>query len=457
MFESNLADFEELVLSVRDRNSREYIGEATVDYRSGCFRSAISATWVAVTYDIISKIRELAQHDAEARTFVARVDNAIALRVANPVGSKKQLQVIENELLNLAHEKFELLTDHDLLHMERLRDDRHLCAHPAFAADDQLFQPSAELVRTHIVHAISCLLQHPPIQGRAALQRLKNDLLQASFPSTQATISEFLDERYLKHIKLALVNNVITVFLKVIIKQSESDLIGKEEVIVMCLVAIQRRYPSRFQERVRQELLRLSDGCNDDELRRIMRLFRADRRCWSWLGRPVQVRVTEIVKNYTFDLSDIDAVASCLEIDELRPLFEDRVGSFTADQKHYLFSRYPHPVFIDGAIREYSGASSFRGAERLFESMIRPFSNVLGPDHVKAIVGSARENTQIYCAAKSGVQMAYLFEQTTDLVSETATEWQAFLTHVLAVYDNECRYYADLRDRMTEIGMWPIE
>ena len=342
MFEGNLADFEELVLSVRNRNSREYIGEAVANYQSRCFRSAISATWVAVTYDIISKIRELSQQgDSQARAFIGKVDGAIAVRVANAVESKKQLQAIEAELLTVAHKTFELLTDHDLRDMERLREDRHLCAHPAFAGEDYLFQPSPELVRMHIAHAISTLLQHPPIQGKAALQRLKNDLVQASFPSTQATVSEFLDERYLKHIKTGLIDNLITVFLKVIIKQTEPDLVGKEEAIIMCLVAVQRRHPQRFTERVRQELPRVSDGCSDDELRRVMRLFLADRRCWGWLGKPSQVRVTEIVKNYMFELTNLDAVASCLEIDELRPLFADRVASFTLREKHTLYSSHP--------------------------------------------------------------------------------------------------------------------
>jgi hypothetical protein len=161
VFEGNLADLEELVLSVRDRNSREYIGEAVVDYQSRCYRSAISAAWVAITYDIISKIRELSvQGDAQARNFIERVDRAIALRVADPVESKKQLQAIEGELLVIAHDTFEFLTDHDLRDMTRLRDDRHLCAHPAFAGEDYLFQPSPELVRTHLVHAIVDLLQH---------------------------------------------------------------------------------------------------------------------------------------------------------------------------------------------------------------------------------------------------------------------------------------------------------
>jgi Na+/phosphate symporter len=151
MFEGNLADLDELVQSVRNRNSREYIGEAVANYRARCFRSAISATWVATSYDIISKIRELSiQGDAQARAFITDVDKAISLRVVNPSESKKQLQAIEGRLLNVAHEEFELLTDHDLKNMRRLIEDRHLCAHPAFAGEDNLFQPSPDLVRMHI-------------------------------------------------------------------------------------------------------------------------------------------------------------------------------------------------------------------------------------------------------------------------------------------------------------------
>jgi hypothetical protein len=457
VFEGNLADLEELVLSVRDRNSREYIGEAVVDYQSRCYRSAISAAWVAITYDIISKIRELSvQGDAQARNFIERVDRAIALRVADPVESKKQLQAIEGELLVIAHDTFEFLTDHDLRDMTRLRDDRHLCAHPAFAGEDYLFQPSPELVRTHLVHAIVDLLQHPPIQGKSSLVRLKNDLIQPSFPSTQATVSEFLDDRYLRHIKTGLINNLITVFLKVTIKQVEPDLIGKEERIIMCLVAVSRRHQTRFAQQMRQELPRLSDGCNDDELRRVMRLFRADPRCWQWLGRPNQVRITEIVKYYSYDAATLDSVASCLEIPELRPLFVVRAETFTLEQKRTLYSRHPHQVFIDDAIKQYGEAGSFRGAEALFETMIRPFVSMFRSEHIRTVVDSAKENAQIYCASETPVQLAYLFGQTQDLVPDTASCWQEFLRHVLNVYDKDDSIYVELRKRMMEAGIWPI-
>lgn len=457
MFQGNLADFEELVQSVRDRNSGEYIGEAVTNYRSRCLRSAITATWVAVTYDIISKIRELShQGDGTARVFIERVDRAISLRVANPVESKKQLQAIEGELLKVAHETFEFVTDHELRDMERLRDDRHLCAHPAFAGEDYLFQPSPELVRMHIAHAISNLLQHPPVQGKATLLHLKNDLLRPSFPTTQTTVSEFLEERYLKNIKAGMIDTLVTVLMKVIVKHSDPDLVGKEAALTMCLVAVQRRHAAPFAERMRQELPRVCDGCNDDEIVRIMPLFRADRRCWSWLGRPSQIRIAELVRRYVFDATTIESVSACLEIDELRPLFSERAKAFTSTQKKVLYTQNPHPTFIDDAIARYAEAASFRGAEELFETMIRPFMPAYRAENIIAVLDAAMSNSQVYCASETRVQMADLFERTSDLLRDTSGKWQEFLTFVFDRYDCEHRIYNELERRMTAAGIWPI-
>lgn len=456
MYSGRLADLEELVQTVRDRNSREYIAEAAANYTSGCLRSAISATWVAVTYDIISKIRELSmQGDAQARVFIERVDKAISLRVVNPVESKKQLQAVEGELLTQAHKAFEFLTDHELRDMERLRDDRHLCAHPAFAGEDYLFQPTPELVRMHVAHAISSLLRHPPIQGKSALKRFKNDLLSSSFPTTQTLVSEFLDERYLVHIKLGLIGNLVSVLIKAIVKQADQDLIGKEMAMMMSLIAVQRRHSTEFAERMRQDLPRLCDGCADGELSRAMQLFRIDRRVWSWLGKATQIRITELIRNYTFDATTIDSIASCVEIDELRPLVASKAGALTLSQRHDLYSRNPNPIFIDDAVADYARAASFREAEELFEAMVRPFMSVYRPEHIIAILDAAKGNSQIYCAKDTRVQMVDLFDRTIDLLSITKASWQSFLTHVLNRYDTSGRLFYALQERMTETGVWP--
>src|SRR5271156_173821 len=111
MIQTHLADLDELVQTVRDINAREYISEAIAAYRARAYRSAIMGTWVAVAYDIIGKIRELAvEGDANAVAFTTALDGAIVQKATNYVQAIKTLQGIENDLLNQALNSFEFIT-----------------------------------------------------------------------------------------------------------------------------------------------------------------------------------------------------------------------------------------------------------------------------------------------------------------------------------------------------------
>ena len=192
-----ITDFDELILTVRNKISRAYIEEAINAYRSRAYKSAVISTWIAVTYDIIAKIRELAsQGDKMALAFVADLDNAITNK------NITQLSFIESGLLDKAHDDYEFLSTHEYSDLERIKEDRNNCAHPAFIDSDNLFQPTAEIVRAHIVHAILHLLQHQPVQGKAALERILNDIRQPSFPSDQKSVSEFLSDKYLDRARI---------------------------------------------------------------------------------------------------------------------------------------------------------------------------------------------------------------------------------------------------------------
>jgi hypothetical protein len=56
----NLVDLDELILKCRNDSSKEFIRESVVSYRAGAYRSSIVSCWVAVCYDLIEKLRELA-------------------------------------------------------------------------------------------------------------------------------------------------------------------------------------------------------------------------------------------------------------------------------------------------------------------------------------------------------------------------------------------------------------
>ena len=204
-----ITDIDTLALAVRDRESRRLIAEAITAYRGGALRSAIMSTWIAVSFDIISKARELAaQGEADPKAFGNDLNSAIANR-----DIKKQ-QAIESDLLNVANDQLQLFAPHEYEALKRLQRDRNLCAHPAFIVEDELYQPSMELVRSHIVHSLQHLLIHAPLQGKSAIARFNVDVTSLSFPTNPNDIGAYIRARYLDRAKDVLVTNLIKVALR---------------------------------------------------------------------------------------------------------------------------------------------------------------------------------------------------------------------------------------------------
>lgn len=76
--------------------------------------------------------------DSAATAFISSWDAATA---ANDV--KKLLQ-LEGGILEDATASTQVVNRIARTHLDRLREDRHLCAHPAFSAEAELFEPSPE-------------------------------------------------------------------------------------------------------------------------------------------------------------------------------------------------------------------------------------------------------------------------------------------------------------------------
>ena len=151
--DAGFTDLDVLLTRVRNAQSKAYLLEAVRSYKAGALRAAITSTWVALVYDLISKYRELSvMGDRAATAFIANWDAATA---AND--TKKLLQ-LEGTILDYATTNTQVVNRIAKTQLERLREDRHLCAHPAFSAETELFEPSAELVRLHLVNAVNDVL-----------------------------------------------------------------------------------------------------------------------------------------------------------------------------------------------------------------------------------------------------------------------------------------------------------
>lgn len=457
MSELTLTDLDELVLTVRDRNSRSYIGEAITAYRARAYRSAVMSAWVAVVYDVIAKLRELAvQGDKAAQAFASELDAAIEANGRGDPVAVPRLQKIEGDLLGRALRDFELLSPQEHGDLERLKQDRNLCAHPAFSDQTLLFQPTPELVRAHVTHAILHLLRHPPVQGMNALRRLKQDLLQPSFPTDPAEVAALLETRYLNHAKKALLENLVTVFLKVLLLEGEPDLAGKEASVGRCLAAVRGRFPDLYAAKMAEQLPRLTDGLGDPDLRRAFRLFAIDPACWGWLPAATQVRLRGMARVPPPDPAAAALLFAGLAVGELRPLLLAAFAGMDDAGKEAVIIANPRPEFAEEAVRIYAEAGSYRGAERYCAGLVLPLAPVLETRHIDLVVDAYLGNGEIHDAARSPVQVRELFDRTARLHATARPAWQRLMRGLLETRQPNDHYACpELRTAMETAGMWP--
>lgn len=165
-----MINLEELLTRVHNPEVRPLVRDAHRAYANGIPRAAIVLTWTAVCADLMAKAQALADDgEPDAKTLAQQVENAQKLaantdekqrRGAIPIMLKVEQDILDTAL------KLELIDSSQHVQLDRLRDDRHQSAHPSLRPLGELYEPTAEYARAHLVAALDALLIHPPSQGR---------------------------------------------------------------------------------------------------------------------------------------------------------------------------------------------------------------------------------------------------------------------------------------------------
>ncbi|MFI9536791.1 hypothetical protein ACIG56_26515 [Nocardia fusca] len=187
------ADLETLIAQTWSPEVRPLAEEAWRCYNAGAIRASIAATWSAVSADIIVKLIRLADEgDKSAQVF--RQDVTTAQSKGLTADGVRAMQRIEATLVDKAVE-FELVDTIGKRELDRIREDRHLCAHPSLRAEGEVYDPRPEVARGHLAIALSSLLTHPPTQGRKLLEEFQNFICDPLFAPSPPHIRAAFHDR----------------------------------------------------------------------------------------------------------------------------------------------------------------------------------------------------------------------------------------------------------------------
>ena len=291
-----ITDLNELILLCRSESARSHISEAVACYNARAYRAAIIATWIAVLFDFIHKLRELEMAgDSAAHQKLTTFD---AARSANDLKASLEF---ERNLVDSARDDFQLISPVEAIDFQRLFDDRNRCAHSSMVSPDQPYMPSAELARTHIHSAVTILLQHPPAQGKSALDRIWADIGSEFFPPDTEEALKFLRDGPLGRARRPVVRDVIIGLTKDLLKERRKQ--AERSRQTAALKATFLLYPQDARDVLAEKLSAIFDAVPDQNFDLAIRYIANVQQAWENIGTPSQLKALNYIRNGPTDTS----------------------------------------------------------------------------------------------------------------------------------------------------------
>lgn len=410
-----LSDMDSLLLKVRNQNSQEYMLEAINAYRAGSFRSAIVSTWISLAFDLISKIRELAAaNEFEAAALIKKLDTAIQTQ------DTKTFLNIEADILNDA-KKLELISHHEFYSLEKLRTDRHLCAHPAYNPNEELFQPSPELVRTHIVHSLLYVLTQKPIQGKKAIHNLLEDLKSPNFPTNFEEVDRFIKSKYLMRAKESFIANAVKVIVKEIIKQNNTNYFDIKFSLALESFMKNKRSETIFI--IKNNVNKYINTHETYTLIHILKIMPFDPDIWTILTNENKISIITAIKNNSDGIMYDDFLYKNLNNSEIKTAVFEGISSLSKPKQRNIFQHFLVNEFTDLVVDSFCNSSTYDETKSITNSYFFDYAHFFKVSHLKKILSCATSNSSIRQYFNIEYILKRLFSKTNHLTEYVREDW----------------------------------
>jgi uncharacterized protein YggU (UPF0235/DUF167 family) len=384
----SLGDLDELIVSCRSEDARSYVSEAVACYKAGAFRACIVGVWIAIVYDLLAKIGDLALGgDPEAQKITHDVAALRPKAAMGDLAAIRRILEIERDIVLIANEKFDFFDGQQLLDLKRIQDDRNRCAHPTYQGTDQPYSPSAELARAHLVHAVRHVLSAPPVQGKAATAHIVRLVESDFFPTEISQAKVQLKSGGLDRPKDSLVRSV-TDHLVFGMFEGDPALKGQRRTAVG-IGAIYELFPGLSEPRLRKALNTLGRRLPDQDLKLFFGLQRRLPQTWSFLEQDNQTRLAELVKQSPDELA-ILILPICFEIAALEEVCRARVSALDHELLGLLLQKSKNPMAIARAIDIYCSSKSWEEANAHYTA-IEPVQAELSEAQIFRILAAPKQ------------------------------------------------------------------
>ena len=409
-----LADLDELVLRCRDKSTRQYIQEAVACYRAGAFRSCIVSTWNAVVFDFIHKLRQLDQ--TGHKNAQKKLEEFEDIRAKQDIS---RMLVFEKSVPDLAWKEFEFISPLEYSDLTRLLEDRNRCAHPSMQSLEETFQASAELARYHLRNAVMHLLQHPPVQGRAALDLIWTDIRSEYFPTEVEQAVTYFSNGPLARARKPLIRNMVVGLTKNLLLEDRPK--AERSRQFAALQAVSQMYFEMTEETIRNELSGIVIGISYSGLPKVISYLR-NMKAWESLNEACQTKAKNLIQRIDYAAA-VPVLIDALSVVELQTIALERVKQLPAEVLIQNFQTELPLEYIQPVVKDYlqSKVELFAQSTSPTEATINgrallQMVSLLNPEQLESILEAFCLNTQINQSLGITEIIQELFNKTGHLV-----------------------------------------
>ncbi|MDQ0408792.1 hypothetical protein ABVB69_32665 [Streptomyces sp. NPDC000349] len=430
-----MIDLEERVNRVFNPDLRPLVSEAYRCYVSGSARGAIVLTWTAVCADLIAKAQILHEEgESHAKDLVADVERAqgSAESEAIPI-----MLALEKTLLDTA-EKLELIDFTQRKQLERIRDDRHLCAHPSIRPLGELYEPTMEYARAHLVAALEAVLIHPPSQGRKIVGSFLKHVVDPGFVYD----TEYLTHTFFARVRPSARSKVVEAAAKFAVLAIEDPAIKIKpekfaDRMAKCLRSFAERDADLVKKAVARQMARLETAEPSVQLQALGRLGDLPA-FWASLGTPVRnllnAKIETIGNRAPYkEITTAEAQALALVAHpELRATLPALIEAFSKlwyIPRADIIAQRPDPYFTPFLPALLKDVGSFDRGQEVAEKAVLPCAGFLTLPELEQVLTEWNDNDQCWGRAMPGY-LVELYSLTSHLGEGRRRLWTPILEDV---------------------------
>ena len=394
----NNIEISKLEKSISQNKTKSYFAEILSSFYNGNYRAAVTLLYSVVVCDLVLKLHELKDrfNDSRAQGILTKIEN---LQESNPTSPDWE-RVIIDEMFNSRY----VLDSSAKIHIEALRNERNLCAHPVLKHNLELFTPTKEVVFAHIINALTDILTRSSLHGNKNMfEHIINDIEKnsSSFLNYK-DLGLYLSSKYFNSIQNEEEEyRIFKKLWKLVFFLTDEKCNKNRRFNRWAMYNILLRNRDYIEQRVKEEIKILESKLNLDNkeiVRGLVKFLNISPFIYNCFSDATIQILNDKLNKYRLD------VISLFKIDDIKDYIVSLNTIGISDSKYiikYLIETDNMDLANKFAVRQFIGSNSYDQADDYFDELIVPYLKSISDELIFEILDGANSNGQIYSRRKS--------------------------------------------------------